>query len=259
MFVLVVDTWLITYDSTFTYCTFWHFYIITSLWWIRWWQNTHSTAELFWLPLKLLFIKFLEDLCLLNLINVALQALLLQPSKSNACCYTKPAETLRLPFQLDLSGCVTWNMWQASHETCDKRHMKHVTSVTWNMLQVPAQYHMARSNVTAQSYMWQTYIQNANNWQRLPFDHKKNGEKNYNTNFITKVLKLRPKNIRNKTAVQSSWFFILPSVLLAPPGALIVMMCYCIYIYIYIQPLFQIFTQSSDAIDVTSVTLSRLN
>ena len=29
--------------------------------------------------------------------------------------------------------------------------------------------------------------------------------------------------------------------------------------YLYIRPLFQIFTQSLDAIDVTSVTLSRLN
>ena len=27
---------------------------------------------------------------------------------------------LGLPFQLDLKGCVTWNMWQASHETCYK-------------------------------------------------------------------------------------------------------------------------------------------
>ena len=32
-----------------------------------------------------------------------------------------------------------------------------------------------------------------------------------------------------------------------------------LYIYLYIRPLFQIFTQSIDAIDVTSVTLSRLN
>ena len=40
--------------------------------------------------------------------------------------------------------------------------------------------------------------------------------------------------------------------LLAPTGALIVMLCY----YRYVQ-LFQIFTQSIDAIDVTSVTLSR--
>ena len=36
------------------------------------------------------------------------------------------------------------------------------------------------------------------------------------------------------------------------------MMVYYIYIYLYIRPLFQIFTQSIDAIDVTSVTLSRL-
>ena len=43
--------------------------------------------------------------------------------------------------------------------------------------------------------------------------------------------------------------------LLAPTGALVLMMVY----YIYIHPLFQIFTQSLDAIDVTSVTLSRLN
>ena len=42
---------------------------------------------------------------------------------------------------------------------------------------------------------------------------------------------------------------------LAPTGALKVMMVY----YISINPLFQIFTQSLDAIDVTSVTLSRLN
>ena len=39
--------------------------------------------------------------------------------------------------------------------------------------------------------------------------------------------------------------------LLAPIGALVLMMVY----YIYIRPLFQIFTQSLDAIDVTSVTL----
>ena len=41
---------------------------------------------------------------------------------------------------------------------------------------------------------------------------------------------------------------------LAPTGALVLMMVY--YIYIYPRPLFQIFTQSIDAIDVTSVTLS---
>ena len=45
-------------------------------------------------------------------------------------------------------------------------------------------------------------------------------------------------------------------VLLAPTGALVLMMVY----YISRQrQLFQIFTQSIDAIDVTSVTLSRLN
>ena len=43
--------------------------------------------------------------------------------------------------------------------------------------------------------------------------------------------------------------------LLAPTGALVLMMVY----YLYIRPLFQIFTQSLDAIDITSVTLSRLN
>ena len=43
---------------------------------------------------------------------------------------------------------------------------------------------------------------------------------------------------------------------LAPAGALIVMIVY--YIYIYPRPLFQIFTQSLDAIDVTSVTLKTL-
>ena len=43
---------------------------------------------------------------------------------------------------------------------------------------------------------------------------------------------------------------------LPPTGALVVMMVYYIYIYIYPQhQLFQIFTQSIDAIDVTSVTL----
>ena len=36
-------------------------------------------------------------------------------------------------------------------------------------------------------------------------------------------------------------------------------LCYYIYIFRYIWPLFQIFTQSIDAIEVTSVTLSRLN
>ena len=44
--------------------------------------------------------------------------------------------------------------------------------------------------------------------------------------------------------------------LLAPTGALVLMMVY--YISAALQ-LFQIFTQSIDAIDVTSVTLSRLN
>ena len=44
--------------------------------------------------------------------------------------------------------------------------------------------------------------------------------------------------------------------LIAPTGALVLMMV----LYISIQrPLFQIFTQSLDAIDVTSVTLSCLN
>ena len=46
-------------------------------------------------------------------------------------------------------------------------------------------------------------------------------------------------------------------ILLAPTGALVVMMGY--YIYIYIQPLFQIFILPIDAIDITRVTLSRLN
>ena len=36
-------------------------------------------------------------------------------------------------------------------------------------------------------------------------------------------------------------------------------MTLCYYISIYPRPLFQTFTQSIDAIDVTSVTLSRLN
>ena len=43
--------------------------------------------------------------------------------------------------------------------------------------------------------------------------------------------------------------------LLAPTGALVVMMVY----YIYPRPLFQIFTQSIHAIDVTRVTLGCLN
>ena len=43
---------------------------------------------------------------------------------------------------------------------------------------------------------------------------------------------------------------------LAPTGALIVIMCYYISSR---QPLFEIFTQSIDAIDVKSVTLSRSN
>ena len=46
-----------------------------------------------------------------------------------------------------------------------------------------------------------------------------------------------------------------PLALLAPTGALVVMMVY----YISAAQLFQIFTQSLDAIVVTSVTLSRLN
>merc|ERR1712192_196068 len=47
-------------------------------------------------------------------------------------------------------------------------------------------------------------------------------------------------------------------VLLDPPGALVVMMVYYMYIHPS-RPLFQIFTQSIDSINVTSVTLSRLN
>ena len=47
-------------------------------------------------------------------------------------------------------------------------------------------------------------------------------------------------------------------VLLAPSGALILMMVYYIHTYIHVQ-LFQIFTQSIDSIDVTSVTLGHLN
>ena len=52
-------------------------------------------------------------------------------------------------------------------------------------------------------------------------------------------------------------YLLKGSLLLAPTGALVVVMVY--YIYIYPRPLFQIFTQSIDAIDVTIVTLSRLN
>ena len=44
--------------------------------------------------------------------------------------------------------------------------------------------------------------------------------------------------------------------LLAPTGALVLMMVYYISAA---RQLFQIFTQSLDAIDVTSVTLKRLN
>ena len=51
------------------------------------------------------------------------------------------------------------------------------------------------------------------------------------------------------------WSFV-HHILLAPTGALVVMMVY--YIYIYPRQLFQIFTQSIDTIDVTSVTQSRL-
>ena len=51
-------------------------------------------------------------------------------------------------------------------------------------------------------------------------------------------------------------WYLFQGNLLAPTGALVMMMVY----YISIQrPLFQIFTQSPDAMDVTSVTLSRLN
>ena len=52
------------------------------------------------------------------------------------------------------------------------------------------------------------------------------------------------------------YFDIAASPLLAPTGALVLMMVY--YISAAAQ-LFQIFTQSLDAIDVISVTLSRLN
>ena len=48
---------------------------------------------------------------------------------------------------------------------------------------------------------------------------------------------------------------LLQQHLLAPTGALVLMMVY----YISATQLFQIFTQSLDAIDVTSVTLSCLN
>ena len=46
------------------------------------------------------------------------------------------------------------------------------------------------------------------------------------------------------------------TILLAPTGALVLMMVYYISAR---RQLFQIFTQSLDAIDVTSVTLKRLN
>ena len=53
-------------------------------------------------------------------------------------------------------------------------------------------------------------------------------------------------------------FFVLClGCLLAPTGALVLMMVY--YISARRRQLFQIFTQSLDAIDVTSVTLKRLN
>ena len=51
----------------------------------------------------------------------------------------------------------------------------------------------------------------------------------------------------------------ISTILLAPTGALVVMMVNYTYVHISINPLFQIFTQSLDAIDVTSVTLSRIN
>ena len=61
-----------------------------------------------------------------------------------------------------------------------------------------------------------------------------------------------------KTMVWSIYWYkelmIGVSPLLTPTGALIVMMCYYIFSR---QPLFEIFTQSIDAIDVTSVTRSR--
>ena len=55
----------------------------------------------------------------------------------------------------------------------------------------------------------------------------------------------------NRSALFKDWHRL---VLLAPTGALVLMMVYYIS-----RPLFQIFTQSLDAIDVTSVTLRHLN
>ena len=80
----------------------------------------------------------------------------------------------------------------------------------------------------------------------------------FELNFIT-ILNQVKWNIKNSLFIIRLWYncWELCASLLAPTGALVVMMVY--YIYIRSRQLFQIFTQSIDAIDVTSVTLSRLN
>ena len=66
-----------------------------------------------------------------------------------------------------------------------------------------------------------------------------------------------PSPARPRTFIQNNLYYdiflyaVLRTMLLAPTGALIVTMCY----YIYVRPLFQIFSQSIDATDVTRVTL----
>ena len=56
-------------------------------------------------------------------------------------------------------------------------------------------------------------------------------------------------DISNCCGIVLQQTFLSPVQLLAPTGALVLMMVY----YLYIRPLFQIFTQSLDAIDITSV------
>ena len=63
-----------------------------------------------------------------------------------------------------------------------------------------------------------------------------------------------PYHVKARSSFTATYSSPTPS-LLAPTGALVLMMVY----YISAAQLFQIFTQSLDAIDVTSVTLSCLN
>ena len=88
----------------------------------------------------------------------------------------------------------------------------------------------------------------------FPFLHKnKNTTANFSFSINCFGRALKCTMISKESKFQPAEIVLMYEtfLLLAPTGALVLMMVY----YLYIRPLFQIFTQSLDAIDVTSVTL----